>query len=301
MTNSSPHHHGHQKNKSRTLWVIWVTTFAMIAEIAAGHVTGSMALLADGWHMAGHVAALSVTWVGYHLIERVSFRSRFVFGGGKILSLGGFTSAIMLLITAGWMVFESVERFYEPREIHVFEASVVALIGLVVNVLCAFILHGADGHDHHHHAHDHHDCHAHQAKDLNIAGAYAHVLADALTSVLALLGLGLVWWKGLTWIDPVIGIVGAIMIARWAYGLIREASDDLLDAQVSLPARETLQQLALEQGLKEIQLGAWKIDHRTMAVLLSGRGSLSVEAKLGLQERVRALSGAQRVFLEIKD
>ncbi len=299
MTNSKPH--AHQKNKTRTLWVIWVTTFAMIAEIAAGHVTGSMALLADGWHMAGHVAALSVTWVGYHLIERASFRTRFVFGGGKILSLGGFTSAVMLLFTAGWMVFESVERFFEPREIHVFEAGVVALLGLVVNVLCAYILHGADGHAHHHHPHDHHDCHGHHGKDLNLAGAYAHVLADALTSVLALIGLALVWWKGITWVDPLIGILGALMIARWAYGLIREASDDLLDARVPLSTQEKIQQLALEHGLKDIQLAAWKIDHQELAVLLSGRAGLSREAKQGLQEGARALSGAQRVFLEIRD
>lgn len=206
----------------------------MLIEIAAGMAFNSMALLADGWHMSTHVAAFLITATAYYLSRRNRSNARYSFGTGKMGPLGGFASAVVLVVIALFMAAEAFHRFLAPVPIQFDQAIGVAVIGLVVNVVCALLLkhdhsHGhSHGHDHHHHhrggSHDHEHGH-----DLNLRAAYVHVLADALTSVTAILALcaGKVW--GLNWLDPVMAIVGSVIITVWAYGLIRDTAGILLD------------------------------------------------------------------------
>lgn len=230
--------------------VIWLTAFMMVAEIVAGHVYGSMALLADGWHMGTHMAAFLIAAFAYVLMRRHRDDLRFSFGTGKIAVLGGFVSALALGAVALVMVWESVERLRQPMAVHYGEALVVAVIGLIVNLVCAKWLHAA-GHSHDH-AHDHDHDHGHvQAEksgphhDINLRAAYVHVLADALTSVLAIIALLAGLYFGVAWLDPVMGIVGAAIILHWAQGLLRDASAQLVDRlpDASLPEfiRRTLE------------------------------------------------------------
>jgi len=243
-----------QKNSRKAKVVLIITALTMVLEIYFGYVTGSMALLADGWHMATHAAALGITYLAYRLAISPTMTKNFNFGGGKILALGGFASSVFLLCVVALIGFESVKRFIHPQDIQFNEALIVAVIGLLVNIVCAWILrdsadahghthehghahnheghahahgHSHEAHDHSHGAHDH--THTSSGDDHNIRGAYIHVLADALTSVGAIVALlaGRFW--GLNFLDPLIGLVGAIVIFRWAIGLIRDTGWELLD------------------------------------------------------------------------
>ena len=203
--------------------VMWITAAMMVVEIIAGWWFNSMALLADGWHMSSHAVAIGLSAFAYAAARRYARDSRFAFGTWKIEVLAGFASAIFLLGVVGMMVFASVERIFSPQPIHYQEAMIVAAIGLIVNIVCAMILGGAhDHHDHgehgdahHHHHHDHHH-------DLNLKSAYVHVIADAATSVLAIVALTGGWAFGWSWLDPVMGIVGAVLVAVWARNLLIE-------------------------------------------------------------------------------
>ena len=227
--------------ESRTLWVIAITATMMIVEIAAGLLFGSMALLADGLHMASHTAALGIAAVAYIYARRHAGDPRYSFGTGKVNALAGFASAILLAAFALLMVAKSVDRFLSPVTIQFDQAIVVTLVGLVVNGVSAWIL--RDSHDHHHdHGHDHHHHHGH---DHNLRGAYLHVLADALTSVLAIVALTAGKFLGFVWMDPVMGIVGAVLVARWSVGLLRDSGTVLLDRQAS-PAVENRIRTAVE-------------------------------------------------------
>jgi cation diffusion facilitator family transporter len=212
--------------ESRTLLVVVITATMMIVEIAAGLVYGSMALLADGLHMASHTAALGMAFLAYVIARRLAADERFSFGTGKLNSLAGFASAVLLLGFAVIMVTESTSRFISPVEISYNQALVVAIIGLIVNGLSAWIFAATphDHHGHHGHAHAHHHDH-------NLRAAYLHVLADALTSVLAIVALLAAKYFGLNWLDPFMGIVGAALVSRWSYGLIKESARVLLDRQ----------------------------------------------------------------------
>jgi cation diffusion facilitator family transporter len=215
--------------ESRTLLVVVITATMMVVEIAAGVVYGSMALLADGLHMASHTAALGIAFLAYVIARRLAADERFSFGTGKLNSLAGFASAVLLLGFAVIMVTESTSRFISPVEISYDQALVVAVVGLLVNGLSAWIF-AATPHDHHHH-HDHHGHdHVHH-HDHNLRAAYLHVLADALTSVLAIVALLAAKFYGLNWLDPFMGIVGAALVSRWSYGLIRDSARVLLDRQ----------------------------------------------------------------------
>jgi cation diffusion facilitator family transporter len=303
----------HEK-RQRTQWVIILTALTMVAEIAAGYWTGSMALLADGWHMASHVGALSIAWLGYKLVDQPDFRTRYAFGGGKVLVLGGYTSAVVLLMTAVWMIAESIHRFLHPEALQAKEAMVVAVIGLVVNLVSALILehkhdHG-HGHDHDHCDHDHKPKHSlvmnpqapkHEHKDLNMAGAYAHVIADALTSVLALVALALAYWKGWQWADPAVGILGAIMILRWGWGLFKESAHELLDGQNedTAPVRQWLS----EQGWQTSCLHMWKLDSQTLALharLAQSEKPSRLDAST-LRSRMKQKFHIQHLILEVAD
>jgi cation diffusion facilitator family transporter len=240
----------HARNEARTWAVVAITAAMMVAEIAGGSMFGSMALTADGWHMSTHAAALGVAGWAYLYARRHAHDPRYAFGTGKVGELAGFTSAVVLAIIAVLIAYESVLRLLHPVAIAYGEAMAVATVGLVVNVVSAWLL--SDSHDHHRHRHDdaHHadddDDHDHEPhdhrhddqshahdhhphRDLNLRAAYTHVLADAATSVLAITGLGLAWSFGWRAIDPLVGIVGAGVILSWSATLIREAAGVLLD------------------------------------------------------------------------
>lgn len=231
----SPWQHSHRFAEDtsiaerRTHWVIGITGTMMVAEIIAGIAFGSMALLADGWHMSTHFAAFLITALAYYFGRRHANDPRFSFGTGKMGVLGGFASAVFLLIIAVLMAAESLHRFFSPMTIQFDRAIIVAVVGLLVNLVCALLL--KEDHHHHHghvHSHEHHHGH-HGHHDLNRRAAFIHVLADALTSVTAIIALIAGKFMGWVWLDPVMGIVGGIVVTTWAIGLLRQTSGILLD------------------------------------------------------------------------
>lgn len=213
--------------ESRTTIVIVLTAITMAVEIIAGFIFGSMALLADGLHMASHSTALIINLYAYIYARKHADDKRYSFGTGKVNALGGFTGAVLLAVFALMMAWGSLERIVNPVTIAFNQAIFVAVIGLIVNGLCVLILEQKKGHAHkHEHAHDHTHHHDH-----NLKSAYLHVLADALTSVLAIVALLLGKYFGLVWTDPLMGILGAVMVCRWSFGLLRMTSGILLDRQ----------------------------------------------------------------------
>jgi cation diffusion facilitator family transporter len=211
----------------RNTWrVIMLTAFMMVIEIVAGLAYGSMALLADGWHMGTHAAALGITVFAYRYARRHADDQRYSFGTGKVTALGGWSSAVVLAIVALLMAIESFKRLILPKAIQFNEAIVVAVLGLMVNLISAFLLQAHHYHDHDHNSHDttHHDH--------NLRGAYLHVLADALTSLLAIIALFTGKAFGWVWMDPMMGVVGSVIIVRWAYSLLRDTGMVLLDSGV---------------------------------------------------------------------
>jgi cation diffusion facilitator family transporter len=250
------------KNKVKT--VFWLTTVIMVLEIAAGTWSGSMALLADGWHMGTHSAAFLIALFAYSYAKKHANNKDFSFGTGKVNSLGGFASAVALAIVALMMIIESVLRLVEPQSIHFNEAIVVAIIGLVVNVASVFIL--RDGH-HHHHGDDDHEHHHHE-QDHTMKAAYFHVLADTLTSLLAIIALLFGKYLGLLWMDPLMGIVGAIVILRWSYELIKESSEVLLDKSIK---KSTIDKISLALNEKNTVINdihVWKIATAHQAAII---------------------------------
>ncbi|MCW3798050.1 CDF family Co(II)/Ni(II) efflux transporter DmeF [Sphingomonas sp. BN140010] len=226
------HHHdflgaSHERNERRTRWVVLLSAIMMVAEISLGTVTGSMALVADGWHMATHTLALGIAAWAYWLARRWSTDPRYSFGTGKLGSLAGFASALGLAAVALGIAWESIGRLRAPQDVQFGEALVVAVIGLAVNLASAALL--GHGHDQGHHDHDHDHGHDHHHHDHNLRSAYLHVLSDALTSVLAILALAAGWWLGVRWLDPAVGLVGALVILVWSRGLIRDTAAVLLD------------------------------------------------------------------------
>ena len=224
----------HARNEARTWAVVGITAAMMVAEIAGGSIFGSMALTADGWHMSTHAAALGVAGWAYLYARRHAHDSAYAFGTGKVGELAGFTSAVVLAIIAILIAYESALRLLHPVAIRYGEAMAIASVGLVVNVVSAWLLSDHDhhhGHGHAHHGHDHHDHDHddHHQRDLNLRAAYMHVLADAATSVLAIGSLGAGWMFGWSAADPLIGIVGACVILSWSVTLIRDAAGVLLD------------------------------------------------------------------------
>jgi cation diffusion facilitator family transporter len=238
----------HERNERRVWMVIALTTVMMVAEIAAGSWFGSMALTADGWHMSTHAGAMLISALAYLYARKEMRNPRFTFGTGKFGDLAGFASAVVLAVVALLIAWESAVRFVNPVSIDFNQAIFVAIIGLAVNLVSALLLkddhsHGHD-HAHHHGSHAHHGHHHgehahHESKDNNLRAAYLHVLADALTSVLAIVALLLGKWNGWTFLDPLMGIVGGVVIARWSWGLIRSTGSVLVDA---LPRSEDLPQ-----------------------------------------------------------
>lgn len=249
----------HDRNERRTWAVVALTAVMMVAEIAGGTIFGSMALLADGWHMSTHAGALAIAAGAYRYARNHARDPRFAFGTGKLGDLAGFTSAIVLAMVSLGIGYESILRFFQPVTIQYGEAVAIAVVGLAVNLLSAWLLWDDHHHDHHH-EHDHDDDdHHHHDHDHNLRAAYWHVLADAFTSVLAIVGLLAAWSYGWTWLDPAIGVVGAVVIARWSWNLIRASGAVLLDAAPNAALEKTIRE-RLEQGDDRIaDLHVWRL------------------------------------------
>ena len=243
------------RSERRTLYVILLTAVMMVIEIGAGYLYGSMALLADGWHMGTHVAALGISLFAYRYARRHADNPRFSFGSGKVPSLGGFASAIALGIVAVLMAVESGQRLLAPESIRFEEAIGVAVIGLLVNLVSAWMLHGGE----HQHQHDH-----------NLRAAYFHVLADALTSVLAIVALLCGKALGWIWMDALMGIVGAVVILKWSASLLRDTSGVLLDDTANPELADSVQ-ARIEQppGTRITDLHLWRIGPQRYAVIVS--------------------------------
>jgi cation diffusion facilitator family transporter len=283
---------GHDKNAKRTLWVVWLTAVTMLVEIAFGWLTGSMALLADGFHMATHAGALAVAAAAYGYARRHARNPRFTFGTGKVGDLSGFASALLLGVTALFIAVESVLRFFQPIEVAFGEATLVAVVGLVVNIVSAFLL----GHDHSHdHGHgDHEHGHGQGHADNNLRAAYVHVLTDALTSVLAIAALLAGRYLGWAWLDPAVGLLGAMVIARWAWGLMKDTAAILLDtAEPALMARVRLE--AEAEGATIRDLHVWRIGPHAHAAIISLAAGGDGNA---VRRRVRALPRMEHVTVE---
>ena len=253
-----------EHGERRTRQVLIITAITMFFEIAAGLAYGSMALLADGWHMGTHVAAFLITILAYRFAKRHANNKAFAFGTGKVSVLGGFASAIALVVAALIMLIESGQRLLAPLPIHFNEALGVAVLGLLVNIACAFLLHGHHGPGH---AHDDDGHHHH---DHNLKAAYLHILADALTSLLAIAALIVGKYLGWNWLDPLMGIVGAAVICRWAYGLLRETGGILLDASIGnqdLAAIKEKIEGALDSRITDIHV--WKVGPAHYAAIIA--------------------------------
>lgn len=257
---------GHGERNTRR--VIVLTLSMMIIEIIAGYMFGSMALLADGWHMGTHAVALSITAFAYLYARKHSDNPNYSFGTGKVGVLGGFTSAVVLAVIALLIGVESVQRLVSPLPIRFNEAIIVAFIGLVVNVISAFLLQGKHQHQHGHQAHDH--GHTKKFRDHNLRAAYFHVLADALTSLLAIIALFTGKAFGWVWMDPIMGIVGALIISRWSYGLLVDSGKVLLDRDVNPEAIAEIRSLIeADSDNRVADLHVWRVGTHHLSAIVS--------------------------------
>ncbi len=288
----------HQRNARRVGGVMVLTLAMMVGEILAGTWFGSMALLADGWHMATHAGAMLITVLAYRYAQRAAGEARHSFGAGKVGDLAGFASALILIGVALIMAWESVGRLLAPTPIEYGEAIAVAALGLAVNLASAWLL--RDDHAHHHHGHDHGHNHAghhhHDHHDHNLRAAYLHVLADALTSVLAIVALLLGQRYGWSWLDPVMGLVGAVVIVRWGRGLLHSTADVLLDAAPSGMTEAITQALGDDVGV--LDLHVWKIDpgqHAAIVALSATRPASPAAYKA----RLTGVAGLAHVNVEV--
>lgn len=282
----------HDENAKRTLWVVALTLVMMVGEITAGYITGSMALLADGFHMATHAGALGIAAAAYGYAKRHATSQRYSFGTGKVGDLGGFASALILGMVSLTIGVESVMRLLQPTEVQFGTATLIAIAGLIVNIVSALLL----GHGHRHdHAHEH----AHHGHDNNLKSAYAHVLADALTSVLAIAALLAGRYLGWVWLDPVMGIVGAIVIARWAWTLMGVTAGVLLD-QTDTHVAEEIRELVEKPGDATItDLHVWRVGPQAHAAIVSVLGNATANAD-SIRERLKPVHEVRHLTVEFR-
>lgn len=281
-------HRPMQGSERKIAWVVALTVTMMVVEILAGWQFHSMALLADGWHMSTHALALGISLLAYALSRRFAGDHRFAFGTWKIEILGAYTSALILAAVACSMLWESTVRLFNPGTIHYGESMLVAMVGLVVNLLSAWLLgeqghshgpghhhdHGHSGHSHahvqraHDHNHDHDHDHDHGHQDLNKKAAYIHVLTDAATSVLAIVALagGMLW--GAAWLDPVMGLVGGVVILYWAKGLLSETTRILIDAESHGTVSEQIRDTVTRHNSSLLDLHVWRIGETRYAAIV---------------------------------
>ena len=266
----------HQANERRTWAVVALTAAMMVVEICGGTVFGSMALVADGWHMSTHVLALGIAALAYRFARQHAHDRRFAFGTGKLGELAAFASAIILAMIALYIGAESLSRLVHPVGIAFAQAIPIAIVGLFVNLASVWLLHdsghhhGHEHHDHDHHDTHHHDDHAHHAHDTNFRAAYVHVMADALTSVLAISALLGGRFLGLTWLDPVMGLAGTVVIAGWSYSLVKTAGATLLDLAPDDGTERTIRARLETNGDRVTDLHVWRVGpgHRSAIIAL---------------------------------
>lgn len=286
--------HVQRAGETRTLWVIGLTGAMMVVEIAAGWLYGSMALLADGLHMASHAGALGITAAGYAYARRHANDSSFSFGTGKVNSLAGFAGALLLAVFALIMAWESLGRLLHPVAIAFDEAIGVAVLGLIVNGVSVFLL-SVDDPEHHPHA-EHAACTHH---DHNLRSAYLHVLADALTSILAIVALLSGKLLGYGWMDPAMGIVGAVLVSRWSVGLLRETSHVLLDRQAPQELRRRVREaMELAPGERVSDLHVWSVGPGIYAAIVSVVTD-EPRAAIHYRERLPADLGIVHLSIEV--
>jgi cation diffusion facilitator family transporter len=288
----------HDENARRTLWVVVLTSLMMVGEIAAGIAFNSMALLADGFHMATHAGALAVAAGAYAFARRHAADRRFSFGTGKVGDLSGFASALVLALVALGIAVESIGRLFDPSPVAFGEATLVAILGLVVNVASVFLLSGGHGHGHAHDPHhDHGHEHQHGHHDNNLRSAFAHVVADALTSVLAIVALVAGRYLGWVWLDPVMGIVGGAGIAVWAWNLLRDTAAVLLDTSDPHLEAEVREQVEGPGDARITDLHIWRIGPGAHAAIVSVAGTADREA---IRERLVPVHELAHVTIETR-
>jgi cation diffusion facilitator family transporter len=293
------HHHmflgsAHDENAKRTLWVVALTVVMMIGEIIAGYITGSMALLADGFHMATHAGALGIAAAAYGYAKRHASSQRYSFGTGKVGDLGGFASALILGMVSLGIGVESVMRLLQPTDVQFGSATLIAIVGLIVNIISALLLGHGHSHGHDHDDHDHHHGH-----DNNLKSAYFHVIADALTSVLAIVALLAGRYLGWVWLDPVMGIVGALVIARWAWSLMGVTAAVLLDQTDAHIAEEIRERVEKNGDATITDLHVWQIGPQAHAAIVSVMGDNTVDAD-SIRERLKPVHEVSHLTVEYR-
>lgn len=288
----------HDENARRTLWVVALTAVMMVAEIVAGLSFNSMALLADGFHMATHAGALGIAAIAYAYAKRHAQSGRYSFGTGKVGDLAGFASALVLGIFAIGIAWESLTRLLDPRPVAFGEATIVAIVGLGVNIASALLL--GHGHDHGHghdddHAHDDGHDHRHE-RDNNLRSAYLHVVADALTSILAIAALLGGSYLGWVWLDPAMGVVGAVVIAVWSWSLMRDTGAVLLDATDAALEAELRRLVEGPGDAKIIDLHIWRVGPGAHSAIVSVVGA----TRETICQRVGAMRAIEHLTVEIR-
>jgi len=301
----------HDRNERRTWFVVALTTVMMVGEIAAGSLFGSMALLADGWHMATHAAALGIAAAAYLFARQHARNSRFAFGTGKFGDLAAFSSAIILSLIAVQIFYESVIRLVHPVAIAYGEAIAVAALGLGVNLVSAWLLRDSHDHDHHGHGHSHgssqgssqgrsHDSFpGHRHHDNNLRAAYIHVLADAATSVLAIAALVIAMYSQWVWADPAVGIIGSLVIASWAFGLIRDSGAVLLDVSVDKNLEAVIRDRLETRGDRVTDLHLWQVGPGHRAAVISVVSDHPLPSAT-YKRRLGGLRGLSHVTIEVE-
>ena len=310
-------HRPMQGSERKIAWVVALTVTMMVIEILAGWQFHSMALLADGWHMSTHALALGISLLAYALSRRFAGDHRFAFGTWKIEILGAYTSALILAAVACSMLWESSVRLFNPGTIRYGESMLVAMVGLVVNLLSAWLLgeqghshgpghhhgHGHSGHSHahvqrdHDHDHDHDHEHEHGHQDLNKKAAYIHVLTDAATSVLAIVALagGMLW--GAAWLDPVMGLVGGVVILYWAKGLLSETTRILIDAESHGTVSEQIRDTVTRHNSSLLDLHVWRIGETRYAAIV-GLPAVTESQLIHLRHHLEQIPNLAHLTLE---
>jgi cation diffusion facilitator family transporter len=278
-----------------TLWVVIITLTTMAAEIVAGLLTGSMALLSDGIHMGTHAVALFITLMAYIITRKQQYNPKFSFGTGKVGILGGYTNSILLILAGVGMGYESIERILYPVDIHFNVAILVAVVGLVVNIFCAYIMskssdkNEALDNNHSHHHHDH-----------NMRAAYLHVITDAMTSILAIIALLVGKWLGFVWADPLVGILGAIVVIKWAIGLIKQSGAILLDRSDSQSDINAITAHFNKKGVKVTDIHIWFIseNERSLIISLASKIKKSIEDH---RREIAKITKFEHITIEIQN
>lgn len=290
---------GNPLTQKKILIATILTAVMMILEILGGWIFNSMALLADGWHMSSHMLALGLAYFAYRMARQYASDSRFSFGTWKIEILAGYSSAILLMVVALLMGIQSIERLFNPVTIHFNEAIPIAVVGLVINLVCAWLLHDGGHELHHHHSHDHHhDDHQHthdhhHHHDLNQKAAFLHVVADAVTSVLAIIALFAAKYFSWNFLDALLGIIGALLVAKWSWGLIQETGKTLLDAEMGHPVVQEIKDVIAQLPQVEIiDLHVWKVGKGKFSCILGLETSIAdltpdqVKRELSIHEEI---------------